>query len=162
MWEYNRTDSCGLKVRNRILPSQFEMKVKLNHEEAQMPTLGSDLAAGFDLYSCESILIPKKGRALVNTGISLEIHKNCYGRVAPRSSLALKFCIDVGAGVIDCDYRGDGGIILINDSNRDYEVYTGARIAQLIITPIFRPTLIQVEELDNTDRGEGGFGSTGI
>lgn len=81
---------------------------------------------------------------------------------APRSGLAWKHSIDVGAGVIDADYRGPVGVILFNHSDVDFEVNTGDRIAQLIIQKIVTPEVTEVESLDSTQRGEGGFGSTGV
>lgn len=81
---------------------------------------------------------------------------------APRSGLAWKHCIDVGAGVIDADYRGPVGVILFNHSDVDFEVKVGDRIAQLIIEVIMMPDVVEVEDLDSTVRGAGGFGSTGI
>lgn len=84
------------------------------------------------------------------------------GSVAPRSGLAWKHSIDVGAGVIDADYRGPVGVILFNHSDVDFEVKAGDRIAQLIIEKIMTPDVMEVEDLDSTVRGEGGFGSTGV
>lgn len=84
-----------------------------------------------------------------------------YGRVAPRSGLAVKHFLDVGAGVIDCDYRGAVGVVMFNFSDKDFQVTQGDRIAQLIIEKIAMLDVIQVEDLDDTDRGAGGFGSTG-
>ena len=82
--------------------------------------------------------------------------------VAPRSGLAWKYSIDVGAGVIDADYRGPVGVILFNHSDVDFEVKVGDRIAQLIIEKIITPEVVEVEDLDSTERGVGGFGSTGV
>jgi dUTP pyrophosphatase len=84
-----------------------------------------------------------------------------YGRIAPRSSLAWKNHIDVGAGVIDEDYRGPIGVVLFNHSSEEFKITQGDRIAQLIITKIITPDVIVVEDLDDTVRGIGGFGSTG-
>jgi dUTP pyrophosphatase len=84
------------------------------------------------------------------------------GSVAPRSGLAWKHSIDVGAGVIDADYRGPVGVILFNHADVDFEVKAGDRIAQLIIEKIMTPDVMEVEDLDSTVRGEGGFGSTGV
>jgi dUTP pyrophosphatase len=85
-----------------------------------------------------------------------------FGSVAPRSGLAWKHSIDVGAGVIDADYRGPVGVILFNHSDLDFVVKAGDRIAQLIIEKIMTPDVMAVEDLDSTARGEGGFGSTGV
>lgn len=98
---------------------------------------------------------------LVKTDIQIEVPTGCYGRVAPRSGLALKNSIDVGAGVIDEDYRGNVGVILFNFSDLDFDVKKGDRIAQLICERIAYPKLVEVDTLTETVRGEGGFGSTG-
>ena len=86
----------------------------------------------------------------------------CYGRVAPRSGLALKKSIDIGAGVIDSDYRGEVGVILFNFGNKDFIVNMGDRIAQLIFEKIKTPKIKETDELEGTDRGIGGYGSTGM
>lgn len=130
-------------------------------DQATTPSRGSDLAAGYDLYSAENVIIPKQGKALVKTDIAIALPDGCYGRVAPRSSLSWKHHIDVGAGVVDRDYRGNVGVVLFNLSQKDYEVQHGDRIAQLIIERISTPPLVEVEELDDTTRGVAGYGSTG-
>ncbi len=95
------------------------------------------------------------------TDIQIELPTGCYGRVAPRSGLAAKNFIDVGAGVIDEDYRGNVGVVMFNHADQEFEVKKGDRIAQLICEQIFYPEIEQVEELSTTERGAGGFGSTG-
>ncbi|XP_039256821.1 deoxyuridine 5'-triphosphate nucleotidohydrolase-like [Styela clava] len=130
-------------------------------KEATTPTRGSELAAGFDLYSAYDYKIPSRGKVLAKTDIQIALPEGCYGRVAPRSGLAHKHFIDVGAGVIDQDYRGNVGVILFNFSDEEFEVKKGARIAQLICERIFIPKLQELDKLDDTVRGEGGFGSTG-
>lgn len=130
-------------------------------DQATTPSRGSDLAAGYDLYSAENKIIPKQGKALVKTDIAIALPAGCYGRVAPRSSLSWKHHIDVGAGVVDRDYRGNVGVVLFNLSQTDYEVQHGDRIAQLIVERISTPPLVEVEELDDTARGVAGYGSTG-
>jgi len=130
-------------------------------DRATTPCRGSELAAGYDLYSAENVTIPKQGKALVKTDIAIALPEGCYGRVAPRSSLSWKHHIDVGAGVVDRDYRGNVGVVLFNLSKTDYEVLQGDRIAQLIVERISTPPLVEVEELDDTARGTAGYGSTG-
>ncbi|KAL9985272.1 hypothetical protein ACROYT_G007652 [Oculina patagonica] len=130
-------------------------------DQATSPSRGSDLAAGYDLYSAENVIIPKQGKALVKTDIAIALPEGCYGRVAPRSSLSWKHHIDVGAGVVDRDYRGNVGVVLFNLSKTDYEVHHGDRIAQLIVERISTPPLVEVEELSDTARGTAGYGSTG-
>ncbi|KAF9008776.1 dUTPase-like protein [Cyathus striatus] len=135
--------------------------IKRLSDRAKLPTRGSPLAAGYDLYSAESKVIPAHGKALVDTQISIAVPAGTYGRVAPRSGLASKFMIDTGAGVIDADYRGVVFVLLFNLSDKDFQVNEGDRIAQLIIERIYTPEILEVQDLDETLRGAGGFGSTG-
>lgn len=100
-------------------------------------------------------------KTLVKTDIQIALPSGCYGRVAPRSGLAAKHFIDVGAGVIDEDYRGNLGVVLFNFGKEKFEVKKGDRIAQLICERIFYPEIEEVQVLDDTERGAGGFGSTG-
>ncbi|KAM0852381.1 hypothetical protein ACQ4PT_051800 [Festuca glaucescens] len=138
------------------------LKVKKLSENAILPRRGSALAAGYDLSSAVEMTVPARGKALVATDLSIAIPEGTYARVAPRSGLALKHSIDVGAGVIDADYRGPVGVVLFNHSEVDFAVKPGDRIAQLIIQVIATPEVAEVEDLDATVRGEGGFGSTGV
>ncbi|KAL4241390.1 Deoxyuridine 5'-triphosphate nucleotidohydrolase [Abortiporus biennis] len=135
--------------------------IKRLSEKAKLPTRGSPLSAGYDLYSAERKVIPAHGKALVDTQISIAVPAGTYGRVAPRSGLASKFMIDTGAGVIDADYRGVVFVLLFNLSDKDFQVEEGDRIAQLIIERIQTPDVLEVDDLDETLRGAGGFGSTG-
>ncbi|KAK9113128.1 hypothetical protein Scep_020647 [Stephania cephalantha] len=138
------------------------LKVKKLSEKAILPSRGSPLSAGYDLSSAIDMKVPARGKALVPTDLSISIPEGTYARVAPRSGLAWKHSIDVGAGVIDADYRGPVGVILFNHSDVDFEVKTGDRIAQLIIEKVMTPEVQEVEDLDSTVRGSGGFGSTGV
>ncbi|KAF5363794.1 hypothetical protein D9756_000787 [Leucocoprinus leucothites] len=147
------TDSSLAPVSNLL--------IKRHSEKARLPTRGSPLSAGYDLYSAEKKVIPAHGKALVNTQISIAVPAGTYGRVAPRSGLASKFMIDTGAGVIDADYRGIVFVLLFNLSNEDFQVEEGDRIAQLIIERIYNPDILEVNDLEETLRGAGGFGSTG-
>lgn len=115
------------------------------------------------LYICSAYdyIVPARGKELVKTDIQIEVPEGCYGRVAPRSGLAWKNGIDVGAGVIDQDYRGNVGVILFNFSDVAFEVKKGDRVAQLICERITYPVVEEVKSLTDTIRGEGGFGSTG-
>ncbi|KAF2324554.1 hypothetical protein GH714_015228 [Hevea brasiliensis] len=137
-------------------------RVKKLSEKAILPTRASPLSAGYDLSSATEAKVPGRGKALIPTDLSIAIPEGTYARIAPRSGLAWKHSIDVGAGVIDADYRGPVGVILFNHSDVDFEVKVGDRIAQLIIQKIMTPDVVEVEDLDATVRGEGGFGSTGI
>jgi len=125
------------------------------------PTRGSLKAAGYDLYSAYDYVVPARGKELVLTDIQIAVPSGCYGRVAPRSGLAVKHFIDVGAGVVDEDYRGNVGVVMFNFADEDFQVKKGDRVAQLILERICVAELEALPTLDNTDRGSGGFGSTG-
>jgi len=137
------------------------MKVKKLAYEARLPTRGSGGAVGYDLYSIDTVVIPPKHRALLSTGIAVVLPPGVYGRVAPRSSLALKYRIQVGSGVIDPDYTGEVKVILFNHGHADFEVNKGDRIAQLILEKCDTPEVVEIGFLEETERGAGGFGSTG-
>ncbi|XP_058607327.1 deoxyuridine 5'-triphosphate nucleotidohydrolase, mitochondrial isoform X1 [Onychostoma macrolepis] len=130
-------------------------------ENATTPSRGSNQAAGFDLYSAYDYSIEPMDKALVKTDIQIAVPHGYYGRVAPRSGLAVKHFIDVGAGVVDEDYRGNLGVVLFNFNKEPFEVKKGDRIAQLICERICYPELQELQTLDETERGAGGFGSTG-
>jgi len=131
-------------------------------EHATTPTRGSPRAAGYDLYSAYDYSIGPMDKAIVKTDIQIAVPSGCYGRVAPRSGLAAKNFIDVGAGVVDEDYRGNVGVVLFNFSKETFEVKKGDRVAQLVCEKICYPELVELETLDETERGAGGFGSTGV
>ena len=135
--------------------------VKRLNEHATLPARGSPLAAGYDLSSSEDVSIPKGTRGLVGTGIAFTVPHETYGRIAPRSGLVVKKGIQVGAGVIDRDYTGEVKVVLFNHGDEDFVIKKGDRIAQLIIEKIEMPEVKLVDELLVTERGEGGFGSTG-
>ncbi|KAM5564858.1 deoxyuridine 5'-triphosphate nucleotidohydrolase [Rosa sericea] len=149
-------------VSNSKTTSAGFFRVKKLSENAVLPSRGSPLSAGYDLSSATETKIPARGKALVPTDLSIAVPEGTYARVAPRSGLTWKHSIDVGAGVIDADYRGPVGVILFNHSDVDFEIKVGDRIAQLIIEIIITPDVVEVEDLDSTVRGEGGFGSTGV
>lgn len=145
----------------------MKLNIKRINDNAKIPTYGSDYAAGLDLYSSVDLLIPANTRKLVSTGISIAWNgddaKNYYLRIAPRSGLSVKNNIDIGAGVVDYDYRGELFVCFINNGNSDYSITRGDRIAQAILEKINRFDIIQeVNNLESTNRGEGGFGSTGV
>ncbi|QHN71006.1 Trimeric dUTPase domain protein [Mollivirus kamchatka] len=135
-------------------------------KNAFMPKRADQGAAGYDLQSSsrETLTLTRGERLLIPTGLKMAIPKGHYGRIAPRSGLALKNGLDVGAGVVDSSYRGKVGVILFNHSDQDFEIKHGDRIAQLILERISTPVLQQVQkdELGETERGEGGYGSTGV
>ncbi|KGG51606.1 putative dUTPase [Mitosporidium daphniae] len=135
--------------------------VTLLSENGQAPQRLSENAAGYDLFSAKDAIVPKQGRLLVPTDIAIAVPLGTYGRVAPRSGIALKHGIDVGAGVIDADYRGNVGVLLFNTSTEaDFSIKKGDRIAQLILEKIATPEVRVVQSLTETVRGSGGFGST--
>jgi dUTP pyrophosphatase len=131
------------------------------HPSARLPTRGSRHAAGLDLYALERVLIPAHGRAVVRTGLSVAIPHGFYGRVAPRSGLAVEHGLDVLAGVIDSDYRGELLCALVNHGDEALEIGEGTRMAQLLIEAIATPEAVWSEDLSATERGAGGMGSTG-
>ena len=137
------------------------LRVKLLSAKGVLPVKSTTLAAGYDLSSAQQLTIPVNGRALVQTDISLSVPKGTYGRIAPRSGLAVKHGITTGAGVIDADYTGPIGIVLFNHGDQDFQIKEGDRIAQLILEQVANKPVIQVQELTHTTRGDKGFGSTG-
>lgn len=132
------------------------------HPNAQLPTRGSEHAAGLDLYAIEPALIKPSAQVKIPTGLAVEIPRNHYGRVAPRSGLAVNHGVNVHAGVVDSDYRGEIHVCLINHGNQPVDIRPGDRIAQLIIEQIRIMPATWANELAGTERGAGGFGSTGV
>lgn len=128
---------------------------------ATLPTRGSPFSAGLDLHCIDNITIGPKERYLAKTGLAVAIPHGYYGRVAPRSGLAVKQGLDVLAGVIDSDYRGEIGCLVYNTSNETIHLPAQSKICQLIIEKIEMPTAVWADELTDTTRGSGGFGSTG-
>ena len=129
-------------------------------ETAKLPTRATEWSAGLDLYADETVTIAEYFRAWVSTGISVAIDPYHYGRVSSRSGLS-GHGWDVGAGTIDADYRGEVKVLMINNSPHKRTLHAGERIAQLLIIPIARPEIIEMDSLPGTERGENGFGSTG-
>ncbi len=126
-----------------------------------VPQYTLDGDAGADLTASENTVIPAKDRSLVGTGIRLEIPDGHVGLIWPRSGLAVKKGIDCGAGVIDSCYRGEIKVLLFNHSDTEFQIEPGDRIAQILIQKVERVQFIPVDELSQTTRSEGGFGSTG-
>ena len=138
------------------------LRVKLHTDTASLPCRQSASAAGYDLRSDERVSILPGERRVIATNISLELPPGTYGRIAPRSGLAVKNGIDVLAGVIDADFRGLVGVVLINHSSNAFAINVEDRIAQLVIEKIATPEVAKIEGHTATERGDGGFGSTGI
>ena len=141
------------------------IKVKKLNEKAILPTYGSMEAAGADLYACldESITIAPGANAWIPTGLAMEIPKGCAGLIYARSGLACKRGLAPAnkVGVIDSDYRGPITVVLHNHGSEVQTIESGERIAQMVITPVLTPVYEWDETLSETDRGQGGFGSTG-
>ncbi|XP_030581681.1 deoxyuridine 5'-triphosphate nucleotidohydrolase, mitochondrial isoform X2 [Archocentrus centrarchus] len=155
--------SPSKKARIEINPAEERPVLRFAKlsEHATTPTRGSAKAAGYDLYSAYDYSIGPMDKVVVKTDIQIAVPHGCYGRVAPRSGLAAKHFIDVGAGVVDEDYRGNVGVVMFNFGKESFEVKKGDRVAQLVCEKICYPDLVEQETLDETDRGAGGFGSTG-
>lgn len=141
------------------------LRIKKLRSDATTPAYQTPGAAGLDLSAAldRSLVIAPGDRALVPTGLAIALPKGHEGQVRPRSGLALKFGVTVlnSPGTIDEDYRGEVGIVLVNHGKEPFEVSHGMRIAQLVIAPIVQAQISEVEELDATKRGAGGYGSTG-
>lgn len=141
------------------------IRVKKVHPNATIPTYGSAEAAGADLYACleETVVIQPGEVFWVPTGIALEVPKGCAGLIYARSSLGTKRGLAPAnkVGVVDSDYRGEVKVVLFNHSKQPQTLEPNERVAQLIITPVLTPAYEEVEELSDTSRGVGGFGSTG-
>ena len=143
----------------------YTVRVKKLHPEAQLPAYGSSEAAGADLYAClaEPVTVQPGEVYWVPTGIALEVPKGCAGLVYARSSMGAKRGLAPAnkVGVIDSDYRGEIKVVLLNHSKEPQTIQPGERVAQFVITPVLQPWYEEVEELSDTGRGVGGFGSTG-
>ena len=139
---------------------------RLEGNDLELPSYETKNSAGMDLRACitENIILKKGERKLIKTGISIALPENYEAQVRPRSGLALKNGITVlnTPGTIDADYRGEIGVILINLGDSDFTIERGMRIAQMVIAPVVQAELVEVKELDETSRGKGGFGSTGV
>ena len=151
----------------------MRLNIKKIHEDSQIPVYGSTFAAGMDLFSAVDVVVPPQTRKLISTGISVswetsegswdEHPDKYYLRIAPRSGLSVKHNIDIGAGVVDSDYRGEIFVCFINNSlEHEYAIKKGDKIAQMILTRIEQfNDVVVVENHTSTERGNGGFGSTG-
>lgn len=141
------------------------IKVKKLSPNAILPTYGSAEAAGADLYACldAPVTVVPGETAWIPTGLALEVPKGCAGLVYARSSLGVKRGLAPAnkVGVIDSDYRGQIHVVLLNHGKTEQTIRHGERIAQFLITPVLTPAYVEAEELTDTDRGVGGFGSTG-
>ena len=141
------------------------IRVKRLDPKAKLPTYGSAAAAGADLYAClsEPVTIGPGESGWIGTGIAMEVPAGCAGLIYARSGLACKRGLAPAnkVGVVDSDYRGEVVVVLHNHSAVPQTVEHGERIAQMVIAPVFTPPYVEVEELTDSERGDGGFGSTG-
>lgn len=138
------------------------IKFKRLTETAQLPKRATDGAAGFDLHSdIDSFEIYPGEHVMVSTNIACEIPEGYAGKIEPRSGWAKKYKIDILGGRVDCDYRGEIIVMLINHGERPLHIYHGDRIAQIVVQP-FMGEACEVDNLSDTDRGTSGFGSTGV
>ena len=156
-------DAVGTaKFFEMIHPSFGMLKVQKLSNNVALPKRSTAGATGYDLSAAHDCTIPASGKGLVKTGLAISFPTGLYARIAPRSGLALKKFIDVGAGVVDADYCGEVGVVLFNHGDQDFQVTMGDRIAQLILERIDTPPVQEVQDLAGTVRGSGRFGSTGI
>jgi dUTP pyrophosphatase len=134
------------------------------HPDAILPAYAHPSDAGMDVRSVADVVIPPGGRALVPTGLVMQLPPGYEAQVRPRSGLALKHGITVlnTPGTIDSGYRGEVGVVLANFGAADFAVGKGDKIAQIVIAPVTQPEIAETDVVDETDRGSGGFGSTGI
>lgn len=139
----------------------MQVQIQKLHESAKMPSYAHDTDAGMDIYAAEAVAIAPGERALVPTGIAVAIPDGYVGLVWDKSGVATKRGIKTIAGVVDAGYRGEVKIGLLNTSDEPQQFAAGEKIAQMLIQRVEHPELIEVDELDDTDRGAGGFGSTG-
>ena len=141
------------------------IRVKKLHPNAILPTYGTEEAAGADLYACldAPVTIEPGKTGWIGTGIAMEVPKGCAGLIYARSGMACKKGLAPAnkVGVIDSDYRGPITVVLYNHGSEPVTVSHGERIAQMVITPVITPAYVQTDDLSDTDRGQGGFGSTG-
>ena len=141
----------------------YTLKIKLINEEAVLPFQANKGDAGFDLFSSEQKIIKSGEAELISTGIIIELPEGTEAQIRPRSGLALKHSVTVlnSPGTIDEGYRGEIKVILINHGKADFMVEKHMRIAQMVVAPVAKVTMLRVDELTNSERGEGGFGSSG-
>ena len=140
------------------------VKVLRTDPEAQLPAYAHPGDAGMDVRSSEDVTLAPGARALVRTGLVLELPPDAEAQVRPRSGLALKHGVTVlnTPGTIDAGYRGEVGVILVNLGAEPFVVEKGMKIAQLVVAPVAQAEVVEVSAVDATDRGAGGFGSTGV
>ncbi len=140
----------------------MKIQIKKLKESAKLPTYAHATDAGADLYSAEDITIPAGQRVLVSTGVAMAIPDGYAGLIWDKSGISAKSGVTTMAGVIDSGYRGEIKVLLYNSSNEDYKVRAGDKIAQMLFQKVEQGEFEDVQELPDADRGDAGFGSTGI
>lgn len=142
----------------------MEIKIKRLYEDSIIPTRGSEYAAGYDLYAHEGAIIKPHETAKIGTGVAIQPPKDTFGAVFARSGLATKQGLRPAncVGVCDYDYTGEYIVALHNDSNEERTIEAGERIGQVVFIPYINVSFVEVDELEETERGDGGFGSTGV
>lgn len=143
------------------MSNDMKLCIKKLAKDAILPTRANKGDAGCDLYSYEDATIEAYSKVVVGTKIAIKFPTGHYGKISSRSGLSAKNSIEVGAGTVDIAYTGEIRVVLYNHSDTPYTVKKGDRIAQLILIKISTPDIVEVEELDVTERGAGGFGSSG-
>lgn len=140
------------------------LRFKKIHTDATLPSYAHASDAGMDVRSVEDVTVPAKGRVLVHTGLVMLLPPMYEAQVRPRSGLALKHGITVlnTPGTIDSGYRGEVCVILANFGDSDFQVKKGDKVAQIVVAPVVQAEIEAASEIDETDRGAGGFGSTGV
>lgn len=146
------------------MKNKYILKVRKNHPNAKMPEYAHSNDAGMDLFSVDDTLIESGQVALIHTGLHIELPQDTEAQIRPRSGLALKNSVTVlnTPGTIDEGYRGEIGIILINHGKETFKVTSGMKIAQMVVKPTLRVSVIENNELSGSERDNGGFGSTGV
>lgn len=139
----------------------MELSVKKIYKNAKLPTYAHEGDAGMDLYTVEDVVVKAQSHVSINTGIAMEIPTGYVGLVCGKSGLASKYGLMKSAGVIDSGYRGEIRVVIVNTTGKDYKFESGDKIAQMLIVPYIVPTLVEVEDLTETERNTRGFGSTG-
>ena len=160
-------DTFKTSLENQTTQTHLSVKVKkLDSFKGQLPEYKSEGASGFDIHACieKEILLKPNERVLIPTGLSFEIPLGFELQTRPRSGLALKQGLTVlnSPGTIDSDYRGEIKVLILNTSQENVKIKDQDRVAQLVLCPVFKAKFIEWKELSNTQRGDGGFGSTGV
>jgi len=163
-WNHCDIIQWSPSCENRCFQSHIvaPLLVQLMSPEAQIPKRATEGAIGYDLYTTETVTLPPATCALITTGLAIQLPEGTYGRIAPRSGLAVKHQIDTAAGVIDLDYCGEIKVVLVNNGPHNYTVTTGEQIAQLILENASLEDVVVTEFLSETARAQYGFGSTGM